>query len=262
MKTVVVPVSKLKDIFFVRKELNQERVLSFAHAIEEKVEFPPIEVTTDFEVLRGRHRKQAYIFKGYDAVPVVVIPGLKTQKEKFNYALQADLVSALPQSRADIAMIIKSMMSSGQYNEKEIKDTLGRYPGAKGILHQVKQNAVNLRAAAAKRFRDENDGCSYQSAADKFDVPIDVLKSLYDKREKPYFRLSRELDKLNKHYGKTQANLLRKAREAYEVGSLTEAQTVEFLRKTGTYGRQVHANAEDAIARFAALVATDMKAAA
>jgi hypothetical protein len=256
MDKLVVPVSKLVEKYFVRKELNSERVRHFADAYQEcPSDVPPIEVTPKLVLLRGRHRRAGAVMAGYTDVPVVVVSNLKTPEEEFNYALQADLVSALPQSRADMAMVIKAMLASGA-SDDAIKKAVKSFPGARGILHQVKQNAVNMRIAAAKRYRDEQD-CSYQTAAEKFGVAVDALKALYSSKVKPYYKLSRELDKLNKRYGRAHAALLRKAREQYELGSLTEAQTFEFLRKTGSYSKQIQANTDDAINRFSALVATE-----
>jgi hypothetical protein len=260
---VEISLAAIEDKYFVRKHLVPERVEMFKTGYEEDInKFPRIEVAPlgsgKFVLLRGRHRRQALDLLGITKFSVIVVYGLDSDKEQFIYALTDDLSAAMPQTADDMRFVTKTMYEQG-FSDKEIKAI--PYPGMAKYLHQIKANERNTKLAAAKRYRDEHD-VTYAEAATKFKVDEESLRNLCrGTNAKVSFKLLKQLSQLNISDGKQRATFARKARESWELGTMTNEEVVKLLTAMQDYGRLVEKNATEELRRFRQVAASQKVAA-
>src|SRR6266850_7024695 len=97
-KPVEVLLEQLKVDFFVRKKLNDDRVMQLALLYEAGTELPPIEINWDKQVIDGRHRKAALEMLGRKTALCHDI-GQKALGESIVLALRANVGGALPPTK-------------------------------------------------------------------------------------------------------------------------------------------------------------------
>ena len=111
-----VPIEKLGVEFFIRTELDQERVIHLGELYEAGVKLPPLLVTPRGEdrycVIDGRNRREALIMLGCREAECTVqtYPG---KAHEFAAAVRANMGGAQCVNRVDIRRTIQTMLAQG-----------------------------------------------------------------------------------------------------------------------------------------------------
>lgn len=99
-KAVKVAIKDLRINLFVRKELDVDRVLDFALKMESGVEFPPIIITPNMDVIDGRHRIEGADTCGRTEI-LAVFQDVQDEVELICTAYNANVGGALPPTTND-----------------------------------------------------------------------------------------------------------------------------------------------------------------
>lgn len=229
MRTVAI--KDLKENLFVRKQLNQDHVLYLADLIESGVKMnDPIEITPDFQIVEGRHRKEAFDLNGVKEVEVRILE-FEDDAEMIAHAYKANTGGSLPPTKQDTEHTIGLLIERGE-SIKRIGELLGLPASlARTYVSQVRSRIARaklLRAAAAIT----EGGLTLAKAAEQHGVELEKLKEfLSGKRRKKngITEIHRGLTSLYKSVGQKNAALLRSLIEKYEDGDVTELQVEEIF---------------------------------
>lgn len=177
-KPILIEVSRIKNIFDVRRALNEERVLALAELIQGGVELPPIDViiyTDSFAFVDGRHRAAAYQLLDKPEILANVVER-KDPAKMFSQALLSNWGGALPPTVSDIRHTVRRMLESGA-THVTVRKELSFMP-----LYQINKYIDDSKSQMKKvRLRNALDsiaeGLRPSEAADKFDVDIESIKA-------------------------------------------------------------------------------------
>jgi ParB-like chromosome segregation protein Spo0J len=259
MRVIGTKLSNLAELstnLFVRKSLDQDRVLFLAELIESGVKMTePIEVTATNEVVDGRHRKEAYELNSVKEVEVRVLE-FSSRAELIAYAYRANAGGSKPPTSADTEHTIMLLLSMKE-SIKKIGEALGLPPNlARKYVADVKSRmdrAQLQRAAAAVT----DGGLTVTKAAEQYEVDPERLKEILSgKRRKSkngIQDLHRGLTTLYKSVSSRNAATLRGLIEKYQDGDVTEKQVREILDHLKDLQRQSTRSVSDWEARFNAM---------
>lgn len=231
MKAKGTKVVKLTDIqtnLFVRKALNQDHVLYLAELIENNVEMKDlIEVTEDFQLVEGRHRKEAYELNGVKEVKVKILE-FEDDGEMIAYAYKANTGGSLPPSPQDTEHTVMLLLGRGE-TRKHISELLCLpLEMTRRYVKEVQSKAVRAKIAQAAAAVTEG-GLTVLKAAEHYSVDLDRLKDkLSGGKRGPHKRGVEEiqcgLTRTYKSLSSKNAALIRSLLEKYEDGDVTEQQ--------------------------------------
>jgi ParB-like chromosome segregation protein Spo0J len=175
MKIKKVKLSDLKTTFFVRTQLDTDHVLKLADLYAAGEKMPLIRITSDNEVIDGRHRREAMeLAHGRDyAIDVEVVPE-KDDVTIMAMALTANEGGSLTPSRADVIYTIKQMLERGA-TEKKIMELL---PYPKAVTRKYLGSAkTNLKKGLLQKAREDvANGMTVREASEKHGVEVADLK--------------------------------------------------------------------------------------
>lgn len=253
IETRVANPAELTTNLFVRKALDQDRVLFLAELIENGVKMTdPIEITKDSEIVDGRHRKEAYELNGKKEVEVRVLD-FSNRVEMISYAYKANAGGAKPPTAADTEHTIMLLLSMKE-SVKKIGESLGLPPNvARKYIADVKSrmDRAHLQRAAAAVT---DGGLTVAKAAEQYEVDPERLKEILSgKRRKSKSGiqdLHRGLTTLYKSVSSRNAATLRGLIEKYQDGDVTEKQVREILDHLKDLQRQSARSVSDWEARL------------
>ena len=177
-KTITVAIADLKTNFFVRKELNQDHVLTLADLYDHGVELPPLTVSLNgkgpYQLIDGRHRLEALKFLDKpEAVCQVIESG--DFGESVSAAIKANVGGSLPPTREDIEHVIKLLLE-GNVPRTKLYDLL---PFPKNLVRKY-MDLVQTELARNRMVKAidavATQGYTTPEAARKFEVDLDTLK--------------------------------------------------------------------------------------
>lgn len=226
MKTV--KLSELKENLFIRKELNQDHVLYLAELIENGVEMKDfIETTEDFQIVDGRHRKEAYELNKIDEIKVRILE-FENEAEMIAYAYKANTGGSLPPSPEDTEHTIILLLGCSE-TKKRIGELLGLPIGmARRYINVVQSKTARAKLLRAKEAVTDG-GLTVAKSAEQYDVDIDKLKEeLLGHRQKCHkegiAEIQRNLTKTHSSLSHKNAASIRRLLEQHEDGDVTERQ--------------------------------------
>lgn len=177
-KPISIEINTIRNLFDVRRSLNEERVLALAELIQGGVELPPIEVIIDkesFAFVDGRHRAAAHQLLDKTEIMAVVVER-KEPAQMFSQALLANWGGALPPTVNDIRHTVRRMLEAGTSHatvRKELSflplSQVNKYiDDSKSQMKKVKLRSA-LEAIA--------DGLRPAEAAEKFDLDLESIRA-------------------------------------------------------------------------------------
>lgn len=183
-RPVMVPLGDLKVTFFVRRELNQDRVLQLMELYEAGVDVEPLKITHDNEVVDGRHRKAALehlnrtearcIFtETTDRIDLIV--------EGFS----ENMGGSLPPTRVDIVAVLCQLIEEGG-SQRRLLETISPVLPKSVCRIYMKQAYAEI---AARKMRSAinsitDKGRTIAQAADEFGIDPERIKEELTGRNK------------------------------------------------------------------------------
>lgn len=167
---IKIKISDLKEEFFVRVALNQERVNFLANLIVDSTELDPIEVSMwdgKWIVVDGRHRVAANSALGNDLVECVALK-FDSKVSMISYAFLKNSGGSLQATSADALLVIRTLLAEG-LNQREVVAQLsksGSY-SPKTIQKWVKDvSTENYRKSLRDAVRHISEGKTVDQAAE------------------------------------------------------------------------------------------------
>ncbi len=250
------PIAGLKVNTFVRKSLDVDRVMEFAELIEAGEHFDPIQVTSNGDVVDGRHRVEAYLLAKQHEIPFEIVK-VKDEIDLIGKAYRANTGGSLPPTVADREHTIGLLLERGETMQNiatllGLPTSLGR-KYAMGVKSQMKR-AKLMRAAAAV-----TDGTlTVAKSAELNGVDLDDLREFM--RGKPKRKvggvaeMKRNLSKLFKSVSMRHSALLRNLEQMFDDGEVVLKQVDEIFSHLDRLQRQSNRMVSDRKSRFDAKV--------
>lgn len=168
-------ISEIVLRFYVRRHLNEDHMLQLAMLYDEGVSLPPLQITTDNELIDGRHRLEALKYLNRTEVECEVV-----ECDDFNeivaMAMKANMGGSLPPTRDDIEFTIRQLLERG-LSVNRIIDLIPLPKGmARTYITSVK--AAIARAKMNQAVNDVAEGkLNPSQAAEKYEVDLESLKT-------------------------------------------------------------------------------------
>lgn len=254
-KTILI--ADVKKDFYVRKQLDDERVLMFAALYESGAKVPPIVINEDNVLIDGRHRLEAreYLdFKNIEAEVREITDKVKLITEAF----RSNVGGPLPPTLQDTEQTIEMLLELGE-TRKSIAKHLRMPPAMiRKLVGNVQSRLARKKLQAAASSVTEG-GLTVVKAAEQYKVDIDALKeTLSPRRNKKHGipEIQRQLTSTYKSVSIKNSKLCKSLLEKFEDGDLTEKQTREILDHLSTLTRQTYHNVMEWKGRFNAMTNT------
>lgn len=169
-----VAISDLVVDFYVRRSLNEDRVLELALLIEEGVELPAILIDENRSVIDGRHRLEAFRMAGKTHISCETVKDL-SQGEQILRALTENMGGSLPPSRGDVRLAIQNMITAGM-KERAIVAGLPLPPSiVRKYLREATSNMSKAKFSAAIESVVDS-GMQIKDAAEKYGIDLEDLR--------------------------------------------------------------------------------------
>jgi len=239
-KAIEVPISELKNSFYVRCILNQDHVLYLMGLIDGGVDVGPIKITKDLRVIDGRHRIEAYKHLDIPMVSAIVEEDgdILTFVGK---ALGANIGGALPPTRRDIEHTVSDLLKSGISRDRIVNQLSQYLP--RSFLRVAYQQAI-----AAINRQKVNKAISLLT-----ETPTLTVKKVSELVEIDPRYVQDALDKMNKkslngkwlsttkltlrsrftHFNKSNGKLVQGIFKDFDDAEITEKELTEALNYLG-----------------------------
>jgi ParB-like nuclease domain len=251
---------KLEEIvisFFVRRELNEQRVSQLIKLLEARVELPPIKVylnpqTEKYEVIDGRHRLEAHRRLEYDSIDCNVIDEPDFAK-RVGMAVSANSSGPLTATDEDFEIALQALLDA----QVSVRRILEVFPLPKSytmkIIHNVKSKLYKAATTQAVEAI-VNRGLTVSKAAEEYKVDTAAIKQRITGRQK------QEKDQITDFTGgfshrirsfqKSNTVDYNRLYDAYDMGKLTAEATRKIFKSGVRSMKAVASVAEDYALRF------------
>jgi hypothetical protein len=235
---VEIPIDSIQATFFVRKALDEDRVVQLSLLIEGGTALPPIRVTDDRQLIDGRHRVEAYRLSGWTTIPAIIEPR-RDKGELIADAFASNCGGSVPPTRADILFTIQQLLQQGwgrgriikalpfpkSVSERYIDDTQSkiRQSQINQAIIDIRDRGFTLAQAAANRGLTEEAIKAKMNAKGKRIAGSEEYKGNMSTR---FRSLSR-----------TNAALFQKLLTAYEDGEIN----IDYVRDVMNHCQTLHA---------------------
>jgi len=257
-KIVTLPINEIKETFFVRKELSEDRVLQLAMLYEAGTELPPLRVADGTnELIFGRHRRAALeLLNRSEARCEIVKP--ESRAEMIVMAIEENVGGPLPLTRADIEHSIKLLLAEKTPRTQIVKMVTCWPPAV------TRRYLNNVQAAMGKEKMLKavtavvDGGLNVPQAAEQFSVDSEDLRQELsgEKKRRKKFGLSELKSGLTSQFKSNSlksAALVKRLLEGYEDGEVAETQVHEVLSHISHLNRRAQRSHQDWVNRFEAL---------
>lgn len=171
-----IEIAQIKVKFYIRVQLEQERIDWFHELISKGVELDPIDVMPgdfpgEYVLLEGRHRLMAYQHRGEDDIECKVHKKMSLE-EAYAFALKANYGGALPPTEEDMFHMAESMIMD-KIGKSKIILAFGAIPTT--IAEQFYSTArkrIHYRAVAAVIDLQNVQGLSREEALARINPTI------------------------------------------------------------------------------------------
>lgn len=258
---------KLADIvvkFYTRRQIDDDKVETFALLMEEGVVFPPIEVTPEEppSLIDGRTRLEAYKLRDIEEIQCVICDtdtpwGYKARALKANYG------GSQPNSKDDIARTIQGMLQDGA-TTKQIVDVLQFIPSriVKKLIDLAGQSLRCQKVNQAKR--DLHDGLTLEDIKKKYgkdgewivDKICEVKNATKDKRM-GLLANQKAIDSKIKSLASARSKIFKDICKMYEEGIISAKDAFVLFTSWRDSDKRLARTVDDYIARFISLAHDD-----
>ncbi len=240
-----VALKDLKISLFVRKQLNQEHALYLAELIENGTQLPPIQITSDYVVIDGRHRIEAHGLNNQNEIMAEIVDNIVTDSELISMAYRANIGGPLPPSQHDTEYTVMLLLDRGE-NIKRIACMLGLPINlARKYINSVQSKVLRKKLIKAIRGITE-DGITIDTAADKYGVNADSIKQMISGQNRKcnsdfFSDVMKGLNVTYKSVNLKKAALFKELMQKYDDSDVTDEQVEEvFARIEKLHNRSAH----------------------
>ncbi|MCL4404176.1 hypothetical protein M1432_02440 [Patescibacteria group bacterium] len=179
MRKGFVKFEEMQEPFYVRVELDEERVLFFMELFQNKAAVDPLLLTESKKLVDGRHRKAALIRLGRDGYDCNIIADEEAAKLILR-AFKANFGGPKPPTSEDLDHTIELLLKEGMSRRSVLHDMSAKLSMPKELIRrhlddvQSKMAKKKLTDAAAA-VTDGN--ISVKEAAEKFGVAANSIRS-------------------------------------------------------------------------------------
>lgn len=233
-KVVEVPMKDLKNTFFARRELNNDRVIFLAELMERNEPIEPITVVEGtHEVIDGRHRIAAADLLGRETIIAKFVKP-QPKPKLIAAALEANYGGALPPTGADIDYVIRQLLTEKVAIGK-ICELLAFIPEGLLRAHTRDIKKMDRRRKVATAISRVAEGATVFEAARELDIdPQEIKARLHQKKDEKSKssvfledkqRILSGLHSTGNSIGKTLQNVL----PLVESGEISASDAEEFM---------------------------------
>ena len=251
-KTVNLSLEKITERVYVRRQLDDDRVLYLAEQYEAGTKIENIAVTEKTHVLvYGRHRLAAMRFLGLKETRVDILPEM-SDEDILTQAFRENYGGPMPPSTADIGFTIEQLLNLGVSGD-EIRKRIPLPPAmARKYLSNVRTRlTANRTLAAVRAVQEEN--LTVLAASLKFNVKEQAIKEIIAGRRRKKEGLP-EIKAALEHIFRTRGQLVRgqmiKLRDYYEDGHIKMMHVQEMLTYVHKANQSMARSLEDWVNRF------------
>jgi hypothetical protein len=174
METREVALSSVQLTFFVRKKLDEDRVVQLALLMSNGVVMPPIRLTEDLVLIDGRHRYEAALLAEHKTIAAVIEPA-QDKTALIVEAFCANVGGSLPPTRADIMHTIQLLLNNGLAHGKVVDALPFPKVVARRYVADAMSKIYDARVNAALASMRER-GLSLEEAAKQYRVKQELLE--------------------------------------------------------------------------------------
>jgi predicted DNA-binding protein (UPF0251 family) len=237
MKIVEVAIAEVKDAFYVRTKIDEDRVLYLRSLLDGGVDLTPIKLTDDYKIIDGRHRVEAFKKLNRSMIKATIEPDgdLTVLAQK---ALEANFGGPLPNTREDIRHTISFLVSKGESYKKVLSHLSQIYPAGmiRAIYAEVASN-INKRKVQEAIFLISKSNVTLSQAAQMIGISEMAVRNEMDSRDgkvtknikrwitEEKIQVVRRYSHLNMCNGK----VISKIMESFDSGELGELEINSFF---------------------------------
>lgn len=247
-------IEDIRTTFFVRKTLDQDHVLYLADLYEHKVKVDPIVINASRELIDGRHRLEAMKLLNYQSCHAL-ISDETDHATCIVDAIKANLKGPLPPKTVDMEHVIELLLSE-KVPMTKIRELIPLPPSLiKKYLDVVRKRV--RRGAVASAVEAIMDGSTVASAAERFSVDPDEVKSMLSGRRSRKGRslqgLLSGIEKRMRSTSQAFAQSAKKVAAEYEDGVIGNREIDQFTKRLIDSSRRLNRTAISIKARLEAL---------
>lgn len=228
---VTLLISQLKVNLFVRRALDEDRVIDLAALIEHGEELDPIEVTPENEVIDGRHRIEAHSLLNRESIKAKVTV-VANETDIIARAYRANTGGAKPPTQEDTEHTVTLLLGRGQ-SHKRIAEMLG-------LPVSLTRKYIDTIHSKTKRMKVQQaldavagGGLSPVQAAQKYDLDVSILKSAISgrrsKTKEGFAGIQRSVTTLYRSASQRNRMVLEGLLKRYEDADISESQVRQIL---------------------------------
>ena len=263
VRTIDIPIDSIQCTFFVRKKLDEDRVIQLALLMENGADIPPIRVTEDRVLIDGRHRVEAARLAGWKDIKAQVEPSNADKGVLIAEAFAANCGGSVPPSKADILFTIQQLLQQGWGTTKIAKALPFPLPVSRRYISDTQSKIRSAQVNQA--IIDVRDrGFTVLQASENRGVEAEAIQAAMSKQSKRIAGAEEYKGNLTSRFrslSRTNASLFQKVIDAYEDGEIT----IDYVRELMDHTAGLHVQSQRAFegwrTRFAALLANERKVA-
>ena len=255
---VNIPVNLVRETLFVRRGLNQDRVLQFAELYDAGTPVAPIEIDVNtFDIIAGHHRfhAQTDVLDRKDVEVEFIDAGNK--EERLARAFTDNFGGPLPPSRDDIIFTITQFLDMG-LKRTRICELLQPLPSTV-VKNYIKTAQDAIQKARLRRGVQlvTDGGLTVSAAAEQVGVDVEQLRAQITGERKKKLKsglpeIKQALTKQYRGVSQRNAKLMKKVIEMFEDGEASKKHVEEIISHMTRLIRQSNRAFDDWRMRFAA----------
>jgi hypothetical protein len=236
-KIITVKIADIKDGFYVREKMDDDRVLFLASLIDAGVELSPIKLTPNLEIIYGRHRREAHKFLDRETIKAEILEGKDDVLTLINLSLEENLGGALPPTKEDIIHTIKHLINKS-YSQQQILNSLQNHL-PRSMLRVLYQRAssdiVKKKTAAAIDLMSKGATIKYAAETEKVSVEAiqKELKHRSNKNGNGTHNLRAIFQNRFNHFNRSNGQLVMQLFQEYQTGDRTKNDTNDTMKLLG-----------------------------
>jgi hypothetical protein len=180
-KQISILIANIKNLFDVRKKLDDDHVMFLGSLIEGGEVLTPIEVVqigpNDYAYIDGRHRGAAYDLMGHTKIEAYVTP--YQEEDKLVYyakAMKANWGGSKPPTKGDIEFTILQVMNNGVNSIKQVKELFPYIPATVVRRYMTDATSTMRKKRIAGALADISNGAKLDEAAQKHKVDPEIIR--------------------------------------------------------------------------------------
>lgn len=262
-KVEEVSLDAIQTTFFVRKKLDEDRVVQLALLMENGADIPPVWLTKEKVLVDGRHRVEAARLAGWKTIKCEIKENDGDKGDLIIEAFNANCGGSIPPTRADILFTIQQLLQQGWGVGRIVK----HFPFPAAVTRRyVLDTQSKIRDArinqAVIQVRDR--GFTLVEAARNCDVDEKAVREAMTKVSKKLAGAEQYKGNLTTRFrsvSRANAHLFQKLFDAYQEGEVSIDYVRDVMEHTQSLLAQSQRSYDGWRQRFAAVLSQERQVA-